>query len=469
MQRFVGVDICKDHFVCWTLEFRPQNLKQYWRENFKSRSRKPEDDELTFYVTSAGIDGFLSLRPTAIAMEPTGFYYSEFLARVCAAEGIPVYWVGHAEVNHYRRGHRLPDKNDLADALAMAAYLWENHDKPEFFLEFFPGPPRQLRELYLKLQTLNRQQNPYINRIRQQLAVEFPEVAMSQCKAGVTGVPPLIGWLANSENTPISAKARTDYAKRWNDSISRRYGGTISPYTRKLAQHLCDLYHWENQLQAQMNQVLMSDVFVQYRKILDRFGMKPRTQSIIISQIYPISRYDSIGGFKKRLGCAGEEESSGDKQGFRTTAGSKLLRQAMYLWVLTTIAPTRSRPQSAIGQKIGAYYDKQKNKLYGSQSELTDRAVSQKLKGFVGQLERMLRNELSPLVRKDGIESLHQALGVVVTMLNATLLGNLVEPISDSANETEIKKGFGNLVIMRTAGYSCKLLFKELKRNINQS
>jgi len=467
-QRYVGVDVCKDHIVCWVLDERPKHLKQYWRENFKTRSRDPVEDELTFYITTTGIDGFLKLQPTAIAMEPTGYHYSEFLSRVCAAENIPVHWVGHAEVNHYRRGHRLPDKNDLADALALAAYLWENAGKAEFFLDFAPGPPRKLRELYLKLQTLNRMQSPHINRLRQELAIDFPEVALTQSGNGTTKIPPLIGWLADSDSIPITKRAQTLYDRKWENSVARRYGGSISPFTRKLAQQLCDLYLWEDALEKDMTRILDAHCFERYRDVLDKFGIRTRTQALVISQIYPLSKFDSIGGFKKRLGCAGEEDSSGDKFGFRNTAGSKLLRTAMYLWILTTIAPRRCRPTTAQAQKLGQYYDKQKAKLYGGKTEMKRRGVDSKLSASVKQLERMLNQELTPLVKKDGLEPFQQTMGLVVQMISTTLANNLADPITDSANEAEIKRGFGNLIIMRTAGYACKLLFKELKRSLNQ-
>ena len=96
-------------------------------------------DELTFYMNSGGIHSLLALQPDAIALEPTGVHYSRLLADVCQKKGIPVLWVGHCEAVHYRKQNKLPDKNDLADALALAAYAHMYWDKPEFFLWFDPG------------------------------------------------------------------------------------------------------------------------------------------------------------------------------------------------------------------------------------------------------------------------------------------------------------------------------------------
>ena len=125
----IGIDICKDRAVCWSLTEVPNDLKTYWKRLSKKRSKDPKKDEFTFYFTSAGIAGLLALKPDAIALEPTGVHYSWLVAHICQRENIKVLWVGHQQAVSYRRQNNLPDKNDLADAMAIAQHspylLWQ--------------------------------------------------------------------------------------------------------------------------------------------------------------------------------------------------------------------------------------------------------------------------------------------------------------------------------------------------------
>ena len=191
--KILGADVCKDRVVCWLLDEWPRHLKDYWRIESKKRSKNPLEDELTFYMNSGGIHNLLALQPDAIALEPTGVHYSRLVADICQKKGIPILWIGHCEAVHYRKQNKLPDKNDLADALALAAYAHMYWDKPEFFLWFDPGSCTRIRELYLQGKSLTRIQSPIINRIRQQLAYEFPEAALKRSEPSERdGLSPLL-------------------------------------------------------------------------------------------------------------------------------------------------------------------------------------------------------------------------------------------------------------------------------------
>ncbi|NEP58304.1 MAG: transposase [Symploca sp. SIO2G7] len=406
------------------------------------------------------------MKPTAIALEPTGYHYSAFLANVCKEEEIGIYWVGHSEVNHYRRSHRLPDKNDAADALALAAYLWEKHGHDEFFLQFSPGVSKELRENYLKLQSLNKMQNPIINRLRQQLSVEFPEVALTQSRANATGIAPLWGWLAE-EN--ISNHATTIYNKKWDNSVSKKYGGNISHFSRFLAKEICNFHREEKLIEDDLKELLKDKTIQPYIQILDEFGMKARTKALILSQVYPISRFDSLPPFKKRLGCAGEENSSGDRFGFNTRMGSKLSREAMYLWVLTVIAPKKSRPLTPQCQKLGLDYDNYWKKFYGSTEGMQAQVAKRELEKSKVKVKRILDEQVKPLLKKGSEAEVDGQIELLVQTLLSTNSQNFTETIAKNIKHSEIKKGFGNLIIMKVAGKACKMLFKELKCRISLS
>jgi transposase len=174
--KIIGLDVCKDSVVAWELSEIPRSLKAHFKEN----KRPVRNDPLKFYANAEGIRGLLALEPAAVIMEPTGVHYSWVFAHICEKENIPVLWVGHTEVRHYRRQNKLPDKNDQADALALAAYALSHWGDDEFFISFSPGAAVKLREFYLQLKSLARIQSPIINRLRQQLAREFPEAALKE-------------------------------------------------------------------------------------------------------------------------------------------------------------------------------------------------------------------------------------------------------------------------------------------------
>ena len=95
--KIIGIDICKDRAVCWTLEAVPVDVKAYWKRESRKRSKDPMKDEYTFYFTNGGIRGLLALKPNAIALEPTGMHYSWLVAHIAARENIAVLWVGHQQ------------------------------------------------------------------------------------------------------------------------------------------------------------------------------------------------------------------------------------------------------------------------------------------------------------------------------------------------------------------------------------
>ncbi|WP_293059701.1 hypothetical protein [Okeania sp. SIO2B3] len=69
-----------------------------------------------------------------------GIHYAKVWAIVAEYVGVEVRWVGYQERVFTRRSERLPNKNDQADALALAAYTWKHWEQPEYFLDFQPDP-----------------------------------------------------------------------------------------------------------------------------------------------------------------------------------------------------------------------------------------------------------------------------------------------------------------------------------------
>ena len=288
-------------------------------------------------------------------------HYSWLLAHICQCEGIKVLWVGHSEATHYRKENKLPDKNDLADALALAAYAHTHWDKSEFFLTFEPGAIAQIRSLYLQLKSLTRVQSPVINRVRQQLAQEFPEAALKESNPGPDGLSPLWAWLARWERK--TKRHSFYYDSLYSKSIAPAYGIEISPFTRKYAEFLCHIHSWEREIINELGKLLSMPQFKPYKKVFDELGIGVRPRALLLTHIYPMSKFESLGSFKKRLGMAGDESSSGDHKSWNTKGGSKMCRTELYLWILVAIAPKKNRPTGEIGEKLSAFYDSRQEKF----------------------------------------------------------------------------------------------------------
>ncbi|MEQ9669641.1 IS110 family transposase [Coleofasciculus sp. G2-EDA-02] len=361
MKRILGGDICKDRVVCWLLEERPNDLRSYWKSQVKSRSKDPVEDELTFYFTKTGISHLLEVKPDVIVLEPTGVHYSWLLAHICQSEGIEVLWVGHCEATHYRKSHKLPDKNDLADALALAAYAHTHWGKTDQFLQFEPGPIVQIRDLYLQLKSLTRVQSPLINRVRQQLCREFPEAAFKNSQPGKDGLIPLWAWLGNVERKNV--RRNFYYDRLYDKSVAKEYGIEISQFSQRYAEMLCQIHSWEHEAEQKLAELIYLPQFKEYNQVFDKFGIGLRLRALLLCHIYPLSKFESLGSFKKRLGMAGDELSSGDRKGWNAGSGSKMCRSELYLWILLAIAPVKNRPRGIIGERLGDFYDKRQEQF----------------------------------------------------------------------------------------------------------
>jgi len=455
--RILGLDVCKASVVGWLInseEGIPSNFRDYFRKN----KRSIKEDPLTFKADAEGIDNLLSLKPDAIVLEPTGIHYSFIYAHICTIEGIKVRWVGHAEVRHFRIENRLPDKNDQADACALALYALTHWHNEEFFLYFDAGNVAKLRGLWFRLQSINRIQSAPINRIRQQLAREFPEAALKKSQAAADGEIPLWAWLSRSE------RDSRYYDRIYAKSIAPKYGIEISEFTRTLAKFICDLRSWELVIQRDIESLLNAPEFQIYRKVMTEFGIGDRIQALLISQIFPVTKFESLGRFKRRLGMAKEEESSGDKQA-QKTGGSKLCRTQLYLWVLDRIAPVQARPKNQFGERLGDFYDKRKAKFQDNPDLWKQKAMSRAQKKAMTELKRSLKDSLLPLLPKEQQPQIEALLNLTIQNMQLSLDNSLKESVP-AVKEREVKRGFGNLIIMQTAAYGCRLLFKELKRQL---
>ncbi len=228
--------------------------------------------------------------------------------------------------------------------------------------------------MILRLLHLNRIQSPIINRARQDLAWQFPEVALVHSVRGASGKVPLLwGWLAGERESI-----------RYDRLYQNTCGLGIDDSVRFHAQRICSLQREEYKLEVELQLLLCNSKFKAYNQVFTCFGFGIRLQAMILSQIYPLEnyfgadgkpevkvqrgrksgkptkRYLSLRRFQKALGVAPSQESSGDVSKSKVVGGSDLCRKALWQWVFTRIEPKRTRLKNEIGEKLGEFLDAEK-------------------------------------------------------------------------------------------------------------
>lgn len=368
--KFLGIDVSA-HFVVYALlDADVDDLHCYMRDRSQSIKK--------VYPNQYGIQEILSLGATHAILEPTGVNYSKIWAQSLAANGVEVLWVGHCELASFRRDNRLVGKNDYADALALATYGYRRHNKPKYFIKFDPfSTAGNLRQYCLQLSHLNRCQSPIVNRIRQGLAYELPEIAEHSANKSDDKAAPLWRWLAGRK---VSTQSSNKFGKLSDKSI----GNGISEFTRHHAQRLVDIHDQEIEIERSLFAIVNDPMFDKYNQVFDLFKFGRRVRAMLLSTIYPFEtflsgdrkevieivnnrknngtskRYRSLSSFKLSVGFGLVEKSSGKEQKW-VVGGSALCRIAMWQWEFTCIDIKARRPDNEYGKWLGEYRDKLKD------------------------------------------------------------------------------------------------------------
>ncbi|NET90472.1 MAG: IS110 family transposase [Kamptonema sp. SIO1D9] len=363
-RRIIGLDVCKSSVVSCLLTSRPDDPQTYFYDaNFQS-----------FPANLSGVQSLLELAPEMAVMEPTGTNYSKLWVTHLNNAGVEVRLVDHVKLRGFRKNYlALPDKNDSADALALACYGWDYQNNLSRFLKTRSPETTKLRDYCYRLEHLNRLQNPIVNRLKQDLAWQFPETAGSQSRRRGELPPLLFAWIAGEESAPR-------YEKLYKTSA----GLGLTEITRSAAVRLCQIAREEWLIEREILKLLDLPQFLPYRRIFVEFGFGVRTEAILLSQVYPLQNFLGENGkpevkirpgresgkptkrhisrrkFEKSLGVAPAESSSGDRVTKRTAGGSELCRKALWRWLFTRIEVKSNRPQNHIGQRLGDKLDREK-------------------------------------------------------------------------------------------------------------
>lgn len=314
---FAGVDVSRGSISVAILSVLPDDIKRFSRR-YKLLKFRPEQ-----------VYEFLELPFTHAVIEPTGGHYSRFWAEKLKAAGKEVLWVGHWEVASYREGLKIFDKTDKLDAIALACYGLERYGRAHFFLSERIETARKLRELYLELEFFNRLRTPIINRLRQQLAHECPELASKD---------PYEAWLANPSGLWHAIAGNP--SPKWKKEIQASVGTGIGQFSRELASQLIQIRKAEQAIEANLELLLKDEEFKPYLEAMQPFHFGRSLEVAVLSSIFPMERFrgrdNPLGAFKLSLGLAQTWIESGDYKGW-TAGGSAALRRAFWRWAFTVI------------------------------------------------------------------------------------------------------------------------------------
>ncbi|MEM8643016.1 MAG: transposase [Cyanobacteria bacterium P01_G01_bin.54] len=364
----IGLDVCRSSVVCCQLFAKPDEPREFY-DDFAEFT--------TCYADASGVSRLLDLAKgydRAIAvLEPTGVNYSQLWGTHLARNGVEVWLVGHTQLASYRESLDIEDKTDELDAFALACYWFDYNHNPRRFVQVRKGEIVRIRQIVLRLAHLNRVQNPIINRLRQDLQWQFPEVANVR-SLSYNGKDPLLwGWIAGKRT-----------AKKYDALYEETVGTGLRPGAIFHANRLCELSQEEWHLEQELRQLASRPEFAVYQRVFAQFQFGQRVAALLLSQIYPIENYLDEQGkpivllrkgkrsgkptkrhksrrrFEKALGCAPREHSSGATKRAAVVGGSDLCRVGLWQWFFTKVEVRRNR-KTPIAKELGRIYDEQKN------------------------------------------------------------------------------------------------------------
>jgi Transposase len=234
LNRTIGLDIGRGSAVLCCLEEFPSNILQHYKHLCSSKQFLKID------CSRAGVEKLLSFKPTGIVLEPTGHWYSQFWVTVADKYGIPIYWVGHNDLDKLRGNYGFVNKRDEEDALCLAASFFDDrfvdvHGQKRYLNLTANQAITKLRELFNAKEQLQKIRTGLVAQLRQRLSYEFPEAARHTMKISeAKSYTPIIYWLAFKH-------PNTRYDKKYKLSIAPELGIEINTYTRKHAQTIVDL------------------------------------------------------------------------------------------------------------------------------------------------------------------------------------------------------------------------------------
>lgn len=352
----LGIDIGNGTAVCCPLDHNPTEPREF---NINGANF------LSFSANAAGIKGILKIKPDVAIMEPTGTNYSTLWGTHLSKAGVEVRLVDHSRLSAHRRTLDLPDKEDESDAFALAHYGLINLNNPKKFLTIRDQQTALLRRDILRLQHLARVQSPIVNRLRQDLAWQFPEISKRKIQRQGNTAPLILRWLAGRGKS-----------KRYDKEYAETIGLGLTDDVRTHANRLVDIHNEELEIESRVATAIARAEYQELRTALTAFGFGQRTQAAIISQVHPFDGFLDPEGtpinviskgksskkqtkkhlsrrrFEKSLGCAPTRDASGKKDRKQVIGGSNLCRKMIWLWIFNACSVAKVRTTNPVNELI---------------------------------------------------------------------------------------------------------------------
>lgn len=394
----------------------------------------------TFEVNSTHSDlsALMECKFDIALMEPTGGHFEQIFIDWLTTHNRPYLYINANKLKVWRTLHGIP-KTDIADAIAIALYGLEYADNPRYFIP--PCQLPELRQLWLQRERFSKLQTQYINRIRKELAHDFPEKAEASFDRN-WGEEPMVflQWLAGRQS-PQYSPTYTKLDKELHGGIVKRKatgkmeeipgtcGRKPSPFLKFMAQHLLECERYSLEIEQQIDQILSEERFKPYMKAFASVGLTPYVSSVWLTRIYPFERFldtsgkpiierrpsrksgklctynKSLSQFKACLGAGTIEDTSGsrqkgydkrkgwqkrrieksDDQHTEVAIGDRQSRKAFFLWFYSMVqmgALARMKQPPPQQERILAKYERLKSREL--KSNMYQRACN--LEGYVAKI-----------------------------------------------------------------------------------
>lgn len=402
--RILGLDVGRNSAVLCCLDKFPDNVEQH----FKELRRKKQ-----FYKVNcdrAGIELLLSLNPTAIVLEPTGHWYSQFWVTLADKYGIDIHWVGHNDLDVRRRSYGFTNKRDEEDALSLACCFFDPqfqdiHGRKRFLNLTHNAAITRVRELFNQKEQLQKLRTNLISQLRQRLSYEFPEASRHTMKISSTkGYTPIIYWLA-------TGIPNVRYDNKYKQSIAHELGIEISDFTHRHAHTIIDIEKRITQTLDQLAIAIAMPEFDSYHRVFDKFGFGINCRALLLFNLYPFDKFlvngnpwveyePSKGKLQKRdrslrkfqgfVGLSYSYKESGDKIK-RKFHGNGTIRSHLYIFVTATITRSKHIKHHGLKKELSDRYRELRKTVKGKDA----------ITRILFRLTRMLFYELVKEIRID--------------------------------------------------------------------
>jgi len=351
----IGIDISRSSISACFLTEKPQNPREnYFDADIETYHANLEN----LNRLRLKIDRFNAHQIIAIC-EPTGINYAKLWMNKLADWGCEVRLISNSKLPNFRsellgKEGKSGAKTDDIDAYAIACWYYFKSDKD--YLNIRDPLVSQIKSICLRLEHLNRIQNPIINRMRQELSWQCPEIAQVKSAKLNDDLPPLLwGWLAGLRAS-----------KKYERILEATIGSGIERQTRWAARQYCYIEDEVYKLKRQLQTLIYDQQFEPYREIFTKFGFGFQLQGYLLGAIYPIQDFLKEGKpevklrknrrtgaesklklserrFMRAVGMGVIREDSGQKKKGKQS-GSALCRKALWQWLFTRIETSRSNP-----------------------------------------------------------------------------------------------------------------------------